>query len=155
MGAGLGGGSSNAAAVLMALPALAGKPIPFPDLVRLAESLGSDVPFFLHGGTALGLGRGTEVYPLPDLPRMIGLVVATGIHVSTQALMGTKPACVDFTRRVSYSERVSDDRLEFGWFGLDQLPLQNDFEEAVFGIHQGTVRRRPANCENWEPSQRS
>ena len=69
MGAGLGGGSSNAAAVLIALPALAGKPISFPDLVRLAESLGSDVPFFLHGGTALGLGRGTELYPLPDLPR--------------------------------------------------------------------------------------
>ena len=52
---------------------MAGKPIHLADLVRLAESLGSDVPFFLHGGTALGLGRGTEVYPLPDLPPSSGV----------------------------------------------------------------------------------
>ena len=37
--------------------------------MRLAAELGSDVPFFLLGGTAVGLGRGTELYPLPDLPR--------------------------------------------------------------------------------------
>ena len=47
MGAGLGGGSSNAAAVLLALPVLAGKPVSIAKLVQLAESLGSDVPFFL------------------------------------------------------------------------------------------------------------
>ena len=46
MGAGLGGGSSNAAAVLIALTALAGKPVPLSELVRLGEQLGSDVPFF-------------------------------------------------------------------------------------------------------------
>src|ERR1700733_5299011 len=47
MGGGLGGGSSNAAAVLLALPALAGKPI---DVEKIAAGLGSDVPFFLYGG---------------------------------------------------------------------------------------------------------
>ncbi len=83
MGAGMGGGSSNAAAVLIALPALAGKPIAFRTTLRLGETLGSDVPFFLHGGTALGLGRGTEFYPFPDLPAHHALVVSTGIHVST------------------------------------------------------------------------
>ncbi len=83
MGAGLGGGSSNAASVLLALPALAGKSVPQPELVRLAESLGSDVPFFLYGGTALGIGKGTELYPLPDQPGHAALVIATGIHVST------------------------------------------------------------------------
>ena len=61
MGAGLGGGSSDAAAVLLALPALAGKRVPMEVLMRLAGELGSDVPFFLLGGAALGIGRGTEV----------------------------------------------------------------------------------------------
>ncbi len=83
MGAGLGGGSSNAASVLLALPALAGRSVPTAELVRLAESLGSDVPFFLYGGTALGIGKGTELYPLPDQPAHSALVIATGIHVST------------------------------------------------------------------------
>ena len=67
MGAGLGGGSSNAAAVLLALPVLAGARIPLARLVELGTALGSDVPFFLYGGTALGIGRGTELYPLADV----------------------------------------------------------------------------------------
>src|SRR5580658_8400378 len=64
MGGGLGGGSSNAAAVLLALPVLAGKRV---DIEQIAAGLGSDVPFFLHGGTMLALGRGEELYPLPDV----------------------------------------------------------------------------------------
>jgi 4-diphosphocytidyl-2C-methyl-D-erythritol kinase len=83
MGAGLGGGSSNAAAVLIALPALAGRRVTHETLSAWAETLGSDVPFFLHGGTALGMGRGSELYPLPDLAQSHVLVVSTGIHVST------------------------------------------------------------------------
>ena len=83
MGAGLGGGSSNAAAVLLALPALAGRRITRETLSLWAEMLGSDVPFFLYGGTAVGMGRGAELYPLPELPAHHVLVVSTGIHVST------------------------------------------------------------------------
>lgn len=83
MGAGLGGGSSDAAAVLLALPALALRVVPLERMLELARELGSDVPFFLLGGTAVGLGRGAELYPLPDLPRHAGLVVAPGVHVST------------------------------------------------------------------------
>ena len=139
MGAGLGGGSSNAAATLMALPALAGKPIPFAQLSALAETLGSDVPFFLHGGTALGLGRGTELYPLPDLPQHHALVVSTGIHVSTaeayQALRrdvrNALTSAVDFP--------ILREFQAIAWsldsVGLKQLPLKNDFEPAVFQIH--------------------
>src|SRR5262249_48591317 len=83
MGGGLGGGSSNAAAVLLALPVLAGKFLPLNSLIELGSSLGSDVPFFLIGGTALGLGRGTELYPLPEVREEPILVVAPGVHVST------------------------------------------------------------------------
>ena len=67
MGAGLGGGSSDAAAVLLALPVLAGRAITLPKLSDIGQQLGSDVPFFLLGGTAVGIGRGSELFPLPDL----------------------------------------------------------------------------------------
>jgi 4-diphosphocytidyl-2-C-methyl-D-erythritol kinase len=83
MGAGLGGGSSDAAAILLALPVLAGKTLSVGELLAAAEQLGSDVPFFLLGGTAVGIGRGTELFPLPDGKGRQGVVVATGIHVST------------------------------------------------------------------------
>src|SRR5581483_3963304 len=59
IGAGLGGGSSDAAAVLLALPVLAGTHLDVSILMKLAAQLGSDVPFFLLGGTAVAMGRGT------------------------------------------------------------------------------------------------
>ena len=80
MGGGLGGGSSNAAAVLLALPVLAGRTA---EPAELAAELGSDVPFFLSGGTAVGIGRGTEVYEMPDLKPEPILVVSPGLHVAT------------------------------------------------------------------------
>lgn len=66
--AGLGGGSSDAAAALVALNRFWGLRLPRPVLFELASALGSDVPFFLVGGTALGAGRGEVLLPLPDLP---------------------------------------------------------------------------------------
>jgi 4-diphosphocytidyl-2-C-methyl-D-erythritol kinase len=65
-GSGLGGASSDAAAVLRAVLSLSGRELPIARLLHLASALGSDVPFFLIGGTAVGLGRGEEVYPLPE-----------------------------------------------------------------------------------------
>lgn len=82
-GAGLGGGSSDAAAVLLAL----GKMLrPRPSRAALCEAaaeLGSDVPFFLVGGRCVGVGRGEEVYPLPDPPRRWVVVLAPHQPVST------------------------------------------------------------------------
>ncbi len=83
MGAGLGGGSSDAAAVLLALPVLAGRVVPLGALCALARQLGSDVPFFLLGGTAAGIGRGDELFPLPDARPRAGVLIAPGIHVNT------------------------------------------------------------------------
>lgn len=139
LGAGLGGGSSNAAAVLIALPALAGKHLPFATQVRFAESLGSDVPFFLRGGTALGLGRGTELYPLPDLPSHHALVVSTGIHVSTAAAYRLLGRNVTDALTSPDESPILREFQTIAWdlegSRLDQLPLKNDFEEAVFKLH--------------------
>jgi 4-diphosphocytidyl-2-C-methyl-D-erythritol kinase len=67
-GVGLGGGSSDAAATLLALNELWRLGLPLSKLVRLASKLGSDVPFFIHKGTALIEGKGEKVTQLPSLP---------------------------------------------------------------------------------------
>ena len=82
-GGGLGGGSSDAAAALRSLPALLGKRLRLGRQMELGAQLGADVPFFLIGGRALGLGRGNEVYPLPEPPAATVLLVHPGLHIST------------------------------------------------------------------------
>jgi 4-diphosphocytidyl-2-C-methyl-D-erythritol kinase len=82
-GAGLGGGSSNAAATLLGLCRLWRIPSSEIDLEPLAAELGSDVPFFLSGGTALGSGRGEKIRPLPDAPVLNLVVIFPGIEVPT------------------------------------------------------------------------
>jgi len=67
-GVGLGGGSSDAAATLLGLNELWRLGLSTRELVDLGAKLGSDVPFFIHGGTALVEGRGEKVTPLPSLP---------------------------------------------------------------------------------------
>lgn len=128
MGAGLGGGSSDAAAILQALPILAGCPIPMPRLFQLAAPLGSDVPFFLLGGTALGLGRGEELYPLPNLPPLEGVLITPNIHVSTpDAYRALSPTLTDSANKLpSFQESVRQPLVE---------PLVNDFEAVVFAQH--------------------
>jgi len=81
--AGLGGGSANAAATLMALVRAWQAPVRIAQLTDVAATLGADVPFFLAGGTALGLGRGDEIYPLADLPRHWIVLLVPGFGVSS------------------------------------------------------------------------
>ena len=81
--AGLGGGSSDAAAALVGLNQLWRLRLPLADLMTLAATLGSDVPFFLVGGTARGLGRGEQVQPLVNRPRRHVVLVLPDFGVST------------------------------------------------------------------------
>jgi 4-diphosphocytidyl-2-C-methyl-D-erythritol kinase len=83
MGGGLGGGSSNAAAVLLALPVLAGRQVSMERLTRIGAQLGSDVPFFLYGGTQMGLGRGQELYSQPEVHNQPVLLVFPSVQVPT------------------------------------------------------------------------
>ena len=94
MGGGLGGGSSNAATILLALPVLIGREV---SSEQIAASLGSDVPFFLQGGTAVALGRGTEIYGLAEIAEQNILVVSTGLHVATG------PAYVELGRSLTFT----------------------------------------------------
>jgi 4-diphosphocytidyl-2-C-methyl-D-erythritol kinase len=80
---GLGGASSNAVATLLALERALNKPLPATEKLRIAAEVGSDLPLFLLGGTVLGVGRGEEVYPLPDLPATSCVVAAPEIGIST------------------------------------------------------------------------
>jgi len=80
---GLGAASSNAVSALMALERVMKKSLPGPEKLRIAAVVGSDLPLFLLGGTVLGVGRGEEVYPLSDLPRIACVIATPGIAVST------------------------------------------------------------------------
>jgi 4-diphosphocytidyl-2-C-methyl-D-erythritol kinase len=81
--AGLGGGSSNAAVALLALARLWGVALEVGEQLELGGALGSDVPFFLLGGTALGIGRGDEVYPLPEVRASLLVLANPGFPIST------------------------------------------------------------------------
>ncbi len=133
MGGGLGGGSSNAAAVLLGLPALMRKRVPLEVLSRIGATLGSDIPFFLHGGRALGLGRGTELYPLPDGPAEPVLLVVPGFPISTpeayrmiSANLGPDAASTTaFEMQLWQGECARFHKKK-------RMNLQNDFEPSAF-----------------------
>ena len=140
MGAGLGGGSSDAAAVLLALPALLGRDIDLPRLIAAGEQLGSDVPFFLLGGTAAGIGRGSELFPLPDAPARQGILVAPGIHVNTaQAYRDLSPR---LTTESQQNKIVSFQSVTRDTGSL--ASARNDFETVVFEQHRklATLKKR-------------
>jgi 4-diphosphocytidyl-2-C-methyl-D-erythritol kinase len=85
-GAGLGGGSSDAASTLLALNHLCTDPVPAAELAAIALELGSDVPFFLLGGTAYATGRGEELTALPPLPTLPVTVFMPAAQLPTPAV---------------------------------------------------------------------
>ncbi len=102
---GMGAASSNAVATLTGLElALKTKLTPAARL-RIAAEIGSDLPLFLVGGTALGVGHGEEVYPLPDLPSLAMVVVTPEVGVSTPR------AFADWDARERLTRPPASDRL--------------------------------------------
>jgi 4-diphosphocytidyl-2-C-methyl-D-erythritol kinase len=128
---GLGGGSSNAGAVLLALARLWKVEIAERELVEIAVSLGSDVPFFLTGGTALGVGRGEEVYAIEQAVCDHLLLVNPGFAVSTAAAYGKLSRLT-----MAQSLRIIPFTL-FAAKAIHELPLaaSNDLEQVVSAAH--------------------
>jgi 4-diphosphocytidyl-2-C-methyl-D-erythritol kinase len=136
--AGLGGGSADAAMTLLALTRLWGLDVDLPTLSRLAARLGADVPFFLVGGTALGLGRGDDIYPLVDLPRTYVVVVRPRFGVSS----GDAYAWYDAEPRRQVREPVRR-QLPASWPDWARS-LRNDLEPAVTRHHPTIARIKTA-----------
>ncbi|HEX9755244.1 MAG TPA: 4-(cytidine 5'-diphospho)-2-C-methyl-D-erythritol kinase [Gemmatimonadales bacterium] len=131
--AGLGGGSSDAAAALQAVNALAGNPVPRHELFQFAARLGADVPFFLSGAAlALGWGRGERLFVVPPLPRAPVLVLCPPIAIRTVEAYGW----VDQVRAgVGRRGAVALDLEALASWGSVGRMAGNDFEVPVFGKH--------------------
>ncbi len=140
MQAGLGGGSSDAAAALRGLGRIWQRPVPDGALHAMAAQLGSDVPYFLIGGTSLGLGRGEEVYPLEDLPRLWVVLALPPFGVSTQDAY----AWLDESRK-RRREGFSENHVENPSRPLfPHIELVNDLEAPVVARHPviGSLKER-------------
>jgi 4-diphosphocytidyl-2-C-methyl-D-erythritol kinase len=149
--AGLGGGSSDAAAALVAVNHLAGDPIPRHELLQLAAKLGSDVPFFLGGSPlALAWAHGERMLRLPPLPPAPVLVLTPPVPVSTPDAYGwLDEARQSLGRRGAVA--LDLDALST-WGDIGRM-AGNDFESVVFGRHsavraafEALVGTRPLVC---------
>lgn len=147
---GMGAGSANAAAALIALEAELNQQLPPAELHRIAGETGSDVPMFLVGGTMLGIERGEDTFPLPDLPSFQAVMAFPDVGVSTpqafrdwDARSLTQPAendrLIEFRRRVSDAfgkpgvfRKNTENLAENPLLALVRTGLENDFESVVF-----------------------
>ncbi|MBK7349003.1 MAG: 4-(cytidine 5'-diphospho)-2-C-methyl-D-erythritol kinase [Gemmatimonadetes bacterium] len=128
---GLGGGSSDAAAALLAVNALAAQAVPRHELLQFAARLGSDVPFFVAGGPlALAWGHGERLLRLPPLPSAPALLLQPPVGVSTPDAYRQ----VDAARQGAGARGAVALDLEAlqGWGSIGRL-AGNDFEFALFG----------------------
>lgn len=130
---GLGGGSSNAAITLIGLSRLWELNVSSADLTLIAAELGSDVPFFLTGGTALGTGRGELIESLDDIAEELLLIVTPGIAVSTpdayRLLNAPNLTTIEPNRILQIC------RFEAESIDLRLSALRNDLEESVVSAH--------------------
>jgi 4-diphosphocytidyl-2-C-methyl-D-erythritol kinase len=136
--AGLGGGSSDAAAALHATNRLTGDAIPRHELLQIGARLGSDIPFFLLGAPlALAWNRGERLLRLPALPAAPALLLTPSIPVSTPAAYGLLDAATQ-ARGGRGSIGLDLDALS-RWGDIARM-AGNDFESPVFGRH-GEIRQ--------------
>ena len=155
---GLGAGSGNAVAALIGLERALKKNLPGAEKLRIAAEVGSDLPLFLVGGTVLGVGRGEEVYPLPDLPATVCVVATPEIGVSTPKAFADWDAMLSgaskLTPRAPSDRMIEFGRMVSGWLigqplsgvpvskgrgraetsllDLVRTGIENDFEQVVF-----------------------
>jgi len=149
--AGLGGGSSDAAAALHAVNQLANNAVPRHELLQLAAHLGSDVPFFSTGAPlALAWGRGERMIRLPPLPQSPALLVIPTVGVSTPSAY----AWIDGSRSPSFHRGAVALDLDVltRWGDIARM-AGNDFESPVFEHHpdvraafEALVATRPLVC---------
>jgi len=132
VGAGLGGGSADAAAVLKALNEHEGNPFTLQQLRKMGEKLGSDVPFCVRGGTMLATGRGEELEMLPPMPQCFYCIAMPDFTVSTPELYAKWDAAEEHLHPNSAVLRealVSGDLLKAGG------SVRNAFEPLVAEDH--------------------
>lgn len=127
---GLGGGSSNAAVAVLGLCKLWKIEPDFQEILEIGKMLGSDVPFFFFGGTALGTGRGTEIAEAPEISSKHLLIVTPPDVVSTTEAFDDLQA-TRLTNQISKSI-LQICRAKALSFDLRQNDLTNDFERSVF-----------------------
>jgi 4-diphosphocytidyl-2-C-methyl-D-erythritol kinase len=143
---GLGGGSSNAAVTLLGVAHLWKLETKVSELAELAAGLGSDVPFFLSGGRALGTGTGTSISPLPDLEAQDLVIVAPNTTVTTaKAYKALNSAALTTPKSdsiLAISRRSTNSRDWDQWPLTDDL--ENDFEQVIFDIEPEIGRVKKA-----------
>ena len=172
---GLGAGSANAVAALIGLEQELNRRLPPPDRLRLAAEIGSDVPLFLLGGAVAGVGRGEEVFPLPDMPSYpcVLALPATGVSTPqayrdwdalTQTSL-TRETPSDTLTMLSRSIAAAfgephssgvfslrEDRAEDPLLALVRTGIENDFERVVFPQYPflGEIKRILAGVPSTE-----
>jgi 4-diphosphocytidyl-2-C-methyl-D-erythritol kinase len=129
VGAGLGGGSADAAAALVGLHRLWKGRLTPGDLLRIGASIGADVPFFLVGGTALGVDRGDVIYPLVDAARLGVVIIRPSVSVSTADAYRWFDEVAESDRVVTTSGAV-----RLGW-PTGPLATGNDLQAPVAARH--------------------
>ena len=139
-GAGLGGGSSDAAAVIRAVASMLPARPAAQLLFDVAAELGSDVPFFLVGGSAIGCGRGTELEPLADLPPAALVIARPALEVSTAwaySALSEDRATLTHDTDWGKIERLDlgSNAPPVGSLSGSREGMVNDFESIVFRRH--------------------
>lgn len=140
--AGLGGGSSDAAATLIALAHRWEIEGSAEDLLAVAESLGSDVPFFLYGGTARATGRGNMIESLENSPQKHLLVIKPNASISTAKAYSTLNRAAltsSDSKPILFRSQASD-----SFASIDLNSLHNDFESLVFQLEPEIERAKIA-----------
>lgn len=130
VGAGLGGGSSDAASVLKALVDLWKLKISKQKLHQIASKLGADVPFFLYGGTALAKGIGDKLQSLKNVEPSIYLLIYPRIHVSTASVYRKLRFPLTSRQKITKIRKLLESGNNSTIWGQH---LYNRFESIVFG----------------------